>query len=87
MTNEEVKPHGDATLVSIELDGMWRRITITRDAIEEHLHLSPKVAAAMTEEERCEFVRSHMPYVFATVRRKIRRSETARHIIIRTGEL
>ena len=87
MTNEEVKPHGDATLVSIELDGMWRRITITREAIEEHLHLSSEKAAAMTEHERCEFVRTHLPYVFAAVRRKIRGSETARHIILRHGEL
>lgn len=87
MTNEEVKAHGDATLVSIELEGIWRRITITREAIEEHLHLSPEKAGAMTEAERCEFVRSHMPYVFAAVRRKIRESGTARHIILRGGEL
>lgn len=87
MQTEEVKASGDVTSVSIELDGMWRRITITREAIEEHLHLSAQQAEAMTEHERCEFVRSHMPYVFAAVRRKIRGSVTARNIIVRKGEL
>lgn len=77
----------DNTRLNIELDGIWRRITLTRDAIEEHLHLPQEQALEMSENDRCEFVRSHMPYVFAAVRRKIRESTTARHIIIRRGEL
>ncbi len=88
MQCDEVKADGDNTLLRIEFDGHWRRIIVTREAIEDHLRLSPEEAAAMSQEERCGFVRSHLPYVFAAIRRKLRgTSGAAERMTIRAGEM
>ncbi len=88
MKCEDVKADGDNTLLRIEFDGNWRRIIVTREAIEDHLRASPEVAAAMTADDRCDYVRKNLPYVFAAIRRKLRGTTgAAERMTIKAGEL
>jgi hypothetical protein len=87
MNSDDVRGDGDDTLLNIELDGLWRRVTLTREAIEEHLHITHEAAGKMSEHERCDFARGHLPYVFAAVRRRLRERPDARRITLRSGQL
>jgi hypothetical protein len=87
MISDGVQASGHDTLVNIQIEGIWRRVTLKREAIERYMLLTPEAAAAMSPAERCDFVRSNLAYVFATVRRKIKRTADARRIVIQAGEL
>jgi hypothetical protein len=87
MKFESIVASGEDTLVEIELNGVWRRVSLSREAIEDHLLYSPEISMAMTADQRCSFVRNNLPYVFAAVRRKIHGREDARNIWLTAGDL
>jgi hypothetical protein len=87
MNSDGVRSSGGDTLVNIEIEGMWRRVTLTPEAIDRYLLLTTEAAAAMSPEQRCDFVRGNLAYVFAAARRVISRTADARRITIRSGEL
>jgi hypothetical protein len=87
MISQGVAASGNDTIVNIELDGLWRRVSLSRESIEEHLQLEPAIALAMSGDERCEFVRLNLAYVFAAARRKIKGREGAERIWIESGDL
>jgi hypothetical protein len=87
MICEDIKASGENTLVNIELDGLWRRVSVTREAIEDYLMLPPEASAAMTADQRCDAVRNSMAYVFAAARRKIAARKDARNIWLTAGDL
>jgi len=60
MDNDAVRTSGDQTLVDMWIDGKSRTVSISRAAIEAHLQLNPDRAAAMTDEDRREFVRGNL---------------------------
>jgi hypothetical protein len=71
MENDSIRPSGSSTLVDIWIDGKVRAICVSRAAIEAHLRLPPDEAAAMTENDRCEFVRTHLPAVIAAAKARL----------------
>ena len=88
MDGEEIKSTGDRTLIDIDLDGKRRRISVSREAIEDYRRLSPDAAGSMSSEDMQEFVRQHLPLVIAAAKRKLGvTSESAELIMIRSGEL
>jgi len=60
MDNDAVRTSADRTLVDMWIDGKSRTVSISRAAIEAHLRLTPDRAAAMTDEDRREFVRGNL---------------------------
>jgi hypothetical protein len=60
MDNDAVRTSADRTLVDMWIDGKSRTVSISRAAIEAHLRLTPDRAAAMTDEDRREFVRANL---------------------------
>jgi hypothetical protein len=60
MDNDAVRTSGDQTLVDMWNEGKSRTVSISRAAIEAHLQLNPDRAAAMTDDDRREFVRGNL---------------------------
>ena len=88
MRGGQVWTHGDNTEFEAWIEGESRRVAVTREAIEDFLKLAPDVAAAMSPEERREFVRDHLAEIIAAANRKIDPIDRAQDLItIRTGEL
>lgn len=87
MESDSVRAVGDTTLVDLWIDGKFRAITISRQAIEACLHLSPAAAASMTESERRDFVRTHLSLVVAAAGARLRSDPEAEKIEIETGQL
>jgi hypothetical protein len=72
MENDSVRPIGESTVVDMWIDGKMRSISVAREAIERFLQLAPDHAAAMTEHERCEFVRTHLGLVVTSAKNRLR---------------
>jgi hypothetical protein len=87
MKSDEVRSSGDDTLLNIEINNAWRKITISPDALERHLRLSPEAAAMLTPNRRCDLVRENMAFVFAAVRRKLRTQPDAQRIWLGAGDM
>ena len=66
MENDTIRASGGNTLVDIWIDGRMRSICVAREAIE---FLCDE--AAMTEKERCEFVRTHLALVIKAARQRL----------------
>jgi hypothetical protein len=64
MENDSIRASGSNTLVDIWIEGKLRAICITREAIDAFLGYDR--GAEMTENDRCEFVRMHLPLVVRT---------------------
>ena len=88
MENDSVRSSGTSTLVDLWIDGKLRAISVSREAIEGFLHLTPERAAAMSEGERSEFVRTHLTYVIRAATAKLRRTGAdADAVAIEGGDL
>lgn len=88
MENDSVRSSGASTLVDMWIDGKLRAISVSREAIEDFLHLSPDRAAAMSEAERSEFVRTHLTLVNTAATTKLRNTQTdAEEVAIDSGDL
>lgn len=87
MKYSQVQSSGDDTLLNIEINGAWRKVTISHDALEAHLRLSPEAAAMLTPDSRCELVDQNMAFVFAAVRRKLRNQPNAQRIWLGAGDM
>jgi hypothetical protein len=88
MENDSVRSSGATTLVDMWIDGKLRAISVSREAIEGFLHLTPERAAAMTEAERGEFVRTHLTLVNTAATAKLRNiGADAEAVAIEEGDL
>lgn len=72
MDNDSIRSVGATTLVDIWIEGKLRSICVTRAAIEDSLGLASDQATALSDEERCEFVRQHMAAVVKAAREWLR---------------
>ena len=84
MESDSVRTMGDSTLVDLWIDGKFRAITISRDAIESYLGLSPDAASSMGETDRREFVRTHLSVVVGAATAWLRANPDAETIAIDT---
>ncbi len=88
MTDGEIRPFNDDVVMQLEINGRGRRVTVTREALEDFLSLPPNEAAKLTAEQRCNQVRKYMPTVITAVHRKLRVSHaSAGAIVLFAGDL
>ena len=87
MENDVVRPFGDETMVDIWLQGRFRAITVTKNAIEIYLRASNENAVALTPRDRQEFVRTHLRRVTGAAARQLRLNPEKTRITIDHGEL
>jgi hypothetical protein len=85
---DRVWTEGSRTKLEGWIAGESRTIVVTREAVETYLGLGPARAAAMTAEDRREFVEDHVALVIAAAARKVDPSDRATDLVtIRGGEL
>ena len=88
MENDTIRSSGGNTLVDLWIEGKMRAIAVSRGAIEAHLGLLSDRSAAMSDDDRCEFVRAHLALILTAAKAKLRESGPATdQIRIETGEL
>ena len=63
MENDSVRSMGESTLVDVWINGKMRSVCVSRAAIEGFLKPSSQAAAAMSDDDRREFVRTHLAEV------------------------
>lgn len=85
MESDSIRSSGNNTLVDVWVEGKLRAISVAREAIETFL--GSKLPAAMSDEDRCEFVRTHLPEIVAAVQVKLRGDAGAGIIVIEAGQL
>jgi hypothetical protein len=88
MENDSVRSSGDLTLVEMWIDGKLRGIAVARQAIEGFLQLPPDSSATMSDEDRREFVRTHLGLLAAAAKDRLRQTDSdAEEIVIDAGQL
>lgn len=85
MENDSIRSSGSKTLVDIWIDGKIRGISISQEAIGAFLGFER--ATGMTGDDRCEFVRSHLPLVVTAAKSQLRDAPDAEFISIGSGQL
>lgn len=85
MENDAIRASGSDTLVDIWIEGKIRAICVSRDAIGAFV--GHDAAAEMSEDDRCEFVRKHMPLIVSAAKAKLADNPTASSISIDGGQI
>ena len=80
MENDSIRASGSTTLIDIWIEGKLRAITVTQGAIETYL--GERAPKAMSENDRCEFVRTHLAQVVAAVHTRLRGNAGTGSIVI-----
>jgi hypothetical protein len=63
MESDSVRSSGEFTVVDIWVAGKLRCVSVSRDAIDGFLQLPADRAAAFTDDDRREFVRTHLSQI------------------------
>ncbi len=85
MENDSIRASGSSTLVDVWVNGKLRAISVTSDAIEAFLGVSR--VKGMSEDERCEFVRGHLPQLVTAVKARLRDTDpNADCVVIDVGQ-
>ena len=88
MENDSVRTSGDLTLVEMWIDGRLRGISISREAIESFLQLPPERSSGMSDEDRREFVRTHLGLVASSAKERLAHTRPdADSVVIDAGQL
>ena len=88
MENDSVRTSGSSTLVDMWIDGKLRAISVSREAIDAFLHLTPDRAMVMSDDERREFVRTHLTLVVSAATNQLRNSDPgADEVALQAGDL
>jgi len=66
MEGDSIRANGTKVVVGIWIDGAMRSISVTKAAIAGRV--GREKAAAMSDEERCSFVRSNLPLVVSAAK-------------------
>ena len=86
MENDSIRPSGSDTLVDIWVEGKLRAICVTKAAIETFLGTGG--AAEMSDEARCEFVRTHLSDLASAAKARLKATDsTADSVTIDAGQL
>jgi len=88
MENDSVRSMGESTLVDVWINGKMRSVCVSRGAIEGFLQLPVDAAKAMSEDDRREFVRTHLAIVVAAAKNCLSGANAAAEsILIDAGQL
>jgi hypothetical protein len=82
METDSVRAMGDSTLVDLWIEGRFRAITVSRNAISSFLKLSPERAEAFGDSDRVEFVRTHLAVVVRAAAAQLELDPNAESIVI-----
>ena len=85
MENDSIRASGNETLVDIWIDGKLRSICLSQEAIGAFLGFDR--ASGMSEDDRCEFVRTHLPLVVTAAKTKLAADPAADEVVIDAGHL
>ena len=86
MENDSIRASGTDTLVDIWIDGKLRAICVSQEGIGAYLGFER--AGAMSDDERCEFVRSNLPLVITAAKSRLRDTDpSSGSIVIDAGHL
>jgi hypothetical protein len=86
MENDSIRASGSNTLVDIWINGRMRSICVSHEAIGAFVGFEQ--AAAMSDDGRCEFVRTHLPLVITAAKARLRETgHLAESVLIDVGEL
>ncbi len=72
MESDSVRTSGEDTLVDVWIDGKMRSISVSREAIATFLQLPRDRAAALTDDDRREYVRTHLGQVIGAAKDRLR---------------
>lgn len=78
---------GESTVVDLWIAGKFRAITISRHAIERYLGLSSDGTSGLTEDQRREFVRTHLGEIQISAAERLRSDPDADTLLIDSGQL
>jgi len=70
MESDSLRSSGEFTVVDMWVEGKLRSISVSRSAIESFLRL-PAGTSTMTDEDRREFVRTHLAQVVAAAKTQL----------------
>ena len=83
MESDSVRSSGEFTVVDMWVEGKLRCVSVSREAIEGYLRLPPDRAAALTDEDRREFVRMNLGQIVAAAKVQLETIDpTADNIVI-----
>lgn len=85
MESDSIRASGSNTLIDLWVEGKVRAVCVTRAAIERFLGRQAPIA--MSDEDRCEFVRIHLSQVVTAVKTKLRSDPAAGSVTIESGDL
>ena len=72
METDSIRTSGENTVVDIWIDGKMRSVSVSGNAIAAFLRLTPGKAAALGDDDRREFVRTHLDLVVNAARDRLR---------------
>lgn len=86
MENDSIRSSGTNTLVELWVDGKLRGVCVSQQAIGAYLGFEQ--AQGMSDQDRCEFVRQHLPLVATAASAILREANpTADSVVIDVDEL
>jgi hypothetical protein len=86
MESDSIRASAGNTLVDMWVNGKVRAVCVTREAIETYVGFDR--APTMSEDDRCEFVRAHLPLVVNAAKARLAESDPATDsITIGAGQL
>lgn len=75
MENDSIRASGSDTLVDMWIDGKLRALSVSHEAIGAYLGFER--SAGMSDNERCEFVRTNLPLVVTAAKARLREAGPA----------
>jgi len=86
MENDSIRASGTDMLVDIWIEGKMRSICISQEALGAYLDFDR--VARMSDDERCEVVRTNLATVLTAAKQRLREGDpTAQMIVIDAGHL
>src|SRR3954467_5366945 len=86
MENDSIRASGSNTVVDIWIDGKIRAICVSQEAIRAFVGLD--VMTAMSDQERCDFVRDNLATVVEAAKIRLREGNAAADpVVIEAGQL
>ena len=86
MENDSIRASGTDMLVDIWIEGKMRSICISQEALGAYLDFDR--VARMSDDERCEVVRTNLSAVLTAAKQRLREGDpTAQTIVIDAGHL
>lgn len=86
MENDSIRASGGKTLVDIWIDGKMRSICVSKEAIGAYIGFDRM--SGMSGDDRCEFVRTHLPLVVTAAKARLRDTDPdAEAVVVESGQL